>query len=167
MAYAQNGGRLVVTGDAGRYDAWNAQRRENPLVPRLRGLKNVAIRDMADIIPGANLGWRHTVDPPKDGGKALMSDLEKAGWRSPVAFEGLPAHVFVEYRRLRTGAIVAHLVNYIPETPVKGVRLCLKDGERATLEEPLADRPQTVQIGADGKLPNFGMYAIVTIANLK
>lgn len=64
-------------------------------------------------------------------------------------------------------AIVAHLVNYIPETPVKGVRLCLKDGERATLEEPLADRPQTVQIGADGKLPNFGMYAIVTIANLK
>lgn len=167
VAYAQNGGRLVVTGDAGRYDAWNAQRRENPLVPRLRGLKNVAIRDMADIIPGANLGWRHTVDPPKDGGKALMSDLEKAGWRSPVAFEGLPAHVFVEYRRLRTGAIVAHLVNYIPETPVKGVRLCLKDGERATLEEPLADRPQTVQIGADGKLPNFGMYAIVTIANLK
>lgn len=64
-------------------------------------------------------------------------------------------------------AIVAHLVNYIPETPVKDVRLCLKDGERATFEEPLADSPQTVQIGADGKLPGFGMYAIVTIANLK
>ena len=34
VAYAKRGGKLVVTGDSGRYDEWNAQRLENPLKPQ-------------------------------------------------------------------------------------------------------------------------------------
>jgi len=92
-----------------------------------------------------------------------MADLKKAGWRAPVVFENLPAHVFAEYRRLPSGATVVHLVNYIPETPVAGVRLVLASGLRATFEEPFAANLISRSIEADGNLPAFGMYAVVMI----
>jgi hypothetical protein len=76
VAYAKNGGRLVVTGDSGRYNGWNAQRRVNPFLPQLKGLPNVAIRTDADAVK-AVLGWRYTIDAPADGGKALLADLSK------------------------------------------------------------------------------------------
>lgn len=165
VTYARNGGRLIVTGDSGRYDEWNAQRRNNPLLPMLRGSTNVVIRADADLIPDADLDWSYAIDPPKDGGRALMADLAKVGWRSPIRFSGLPDHVLVEYRRLASGGIVAHLVNYIPETPICSLQLSLQDGERAMFEEPFAENSNAVNIGADGKVPSFGMYAIITITH--
>ena len=83
-AYAKSGGRLVVTGDAGRYDGWIAQHRVNPLLPQLKGLANVVCRAEADVIPNAVMSWGYTVPPPADGGAALMEDLRKVGWRPPV-----------------------------------------------------------------------------------
>ena len=162
--WAKKGGKLVVTGDSGRYDDWNAQRRENPLLPQLKEFPNVVLRGSADLIAGADLNWRYSVDPPADGGKALVDDLAKAGWVPPVRFEGLPPHVFAEYRRLRNGKIAVHLVNYVPEKQVDGARLVLGRGEEAEFEEPFGERPAKAKVGPDGALPKFGMYAIVTVA---
>ena len=162
--WAKKGGKLVVTGDSGRYDDWNAQRRKNPLLPRLKRFPNAVLRDSPDLIAGANLDWCYTVDPPADGGKALVDDLARAGWAPPVRLEGLPPHVFVEYRRLGNGKIAVHLVNYVPEKQVDGVRLALGRGEEAEFEEPLGERPAKAKVGPDGALPGFGMYAIVTVA---
>lgn len=161
--WAKAGGKLVVTGDSGRYDDWNAQRRENPLLPRLKGLSNVVLRDSPDLIAGANLDWNYTVDPPKDGGRGLVADLERSGWRPLVRFEGLPPSVFAEYRRLGNGKVAVHLVNYVPEKRVDGVRLVLGRGGEAEFEEPFGERTAKSKVGPDGALPEFGMYAIATV----
>ena len=47
VAYAKRGGKLVVTGDTGRHDEWNAQRLENPLKPQLAG----EICDKVKVLP--------------------------------------------------------------------------------------------------------------------
>ena len=164
VGWAKKGGRLVVTGDSGRYDEWNAQRRVNGFIPRLAGLPNVVLRESSDMIAGADLDWCYTVDPPEDGGRRLVADLEKSGWRPPARFEGLPAHVFAEYRRLDKDHVAVHLVNYAPEKQVDGVRLALARGESAEFEEPLCERPAKVKVGPDGAIPGFGMYAVVTVA---
>ena len=163
VEWAKKGGRLVVTGDSGRYDEWNAQRRENPLLPQLKSFSNVVLRDSPDLIEGADLDWRYSVDPPKDGGRALVADLEKSGWRPPVRFEGLPPHVFAEYRRLPSGGIAVHLLNYDPAHRVEGAKMILPSGRTATVEEPFGDKVAKVAVGSDGALPPFGMYAVVTV----
>ena len=161
--WAKRGGRLVITGDSGRYDEWNAQRRENPLLPQLKGFPNVVLRDTSDQIEGADLDWCYSVNPPKDGGCALVADLEKSGWRPPVRFNGLPPHVFAEYRRLPSGGIAVHLLNYDPATSVKAAKIFLQSGMAATVEEPFGENAAKVEVGSDGALPAFGMYALVTI----
>ena len=130
----------------------------------LKGLSNVVLRESSDMIAGADLNWRYSIDPPKDGGRELLADLEKAGWRLPIRFEGLPPYVFAEYRRLNGGKIAVHLVNDAPEKPVGNARLVLERGESAEFEEPFGDPPSKVNVGSDGALPKFGMYAIVTVA---
>ena len=161
--WAKSGGKLVVTGDSGRCDGWNAQRRENPLLPRLKGFSNVVLRDSPDLIAGADLDWNYTVDPPEDGGRRLVADLGKAGWRPLVRFEGLAPCVFAEYRSMGEGKVAVHLVNYAPESPVGGVRLVLASGEEAWFEEPFGENAAKVKVGPDGALPGFGMYAVVTV----
>ena len=162
--WAKKGGRLVVTGDAGRYDDWNAQRRENTFLPRLNGLVNVAIRSCADMSPGgASCNWRNDVPPPPDGGRALMADLSRIGWKAPVVFSGLPPHVFAEYRRLPSGILAVHLVNYDPAHPVEGAKVSLQSGRKATFEEPFGDSHEVRELPPDGALPAFGQYALIRI----
>ena len=163
VEWAKKGGKLIVTGDSGRYDEWNAQRRENPLLPQLKSFSNVVLRDSPDLIEGADLDWRYSVDPPKDGGRALVADLEKSGWHPPVRFEGLPPHVFAEYRRLPSGGIAVHLLNYDPAHRVEGAKMFLPAGMTATVEEPFGETAAKVAVGPDGALPSFGMYAVVTV----
>ena len=163
VEWAKKGRRLVVTGDSGRYDDWNAQRRENPLLPRLKGFPNVVLRDLSDLIEGADLDWCYSVNPPKDGGRALVADLEKSGWRPHVRFEGLPPHVFAEYRRLASGGIAVHLLNYDPAHRVEAAKIFLPPGRTATVEEPFGEKTGKVEVGPDGALPTFGMYAVVTV----
>jgi len=161
--YARKGGRLVVTGDSGRYDDWNAQRRVNPFLPRLKGLANVVVRPSADIIPKASLGWRNTVPPPADGGKALMDDLAKAGWRAPAELEGFPPHVFAEYRRMKDGALAMHLINYDPDHPIKNARIALPARSKASFEEPFGSDPSARAVPENGTLPTFSQYALVVV----
>ena len=161
--WAKKGGRLVVTGDAGRYDDWNAQRRVNGFLPRLAGLANVSVRKQSDMIANANLNWRYVVPPPKDGGKALMADLAAVGWKAPVRFEGLPPHIFAEYRRMPSGSLAVHLVNYDPAHPVKGARIMLQSGRSATAEEPFGADPSARPLPGDGTLPPFAEYLLVVV----
>jgi len=161
--YAEKGGRLVVTGDSGRCDEWNAERFENPLKNRIGALPNVVWRDRPDFIRGASLGWAYVVPPPKDGGAALMADLAKAGWRPPIVFADLPPHVFAEYRLLLSGALAVHLVNYSPETSVRGARIRLSAGRTATVETPFEACSEKRPLDADGVLPAFAQYALVTV----
>lgn len=163
VRYAEKGGKLVVTGDAGRYDDWNAQRFENTFLPRLKVLPNAVVRAQADLIPGADLAWRYKVSPPKDGGKALMADLARVGWTPPVRFERLPPHVFAEYRRLASGAIAVHLVNYDPAHPVAGTKFVLPPGATATFEEPFGGDPAVKPLALDGALPAFSQYALIMV----
>ena len=165
VAYAQKGGKLVVTGDSGRYDGWIAQRRVNPLLPRLAGMPNVVCRASSDVIPGANLAWGYTIPPPKDGGRALMADLAKVGWRAPLTFTGLPPHVFAEYRRLPSGALAVHLVNYRPEQPIAGAKVSLPAGAKATFVEPFGADAAKKALSGEAVLPSFTMYALVTLAS--
>ena len=163
VGWAKKGGRLVVTGDAGRYDDWNAQRRVNTFLPQLQGLPNVVLRAEADLISGARLAWSYSVPPPADGGKALMADLRAVGWMPPVRFEGLPPHVFAEYRRMASGALAVHLVNYASPRPVEGARIVLPSGKSATVEEPFGADASARPLSADGALPAFAEYLLVTV----
>ena len=123
LDYAKKGGKLVVTGEAGRFDEIYAERFTSPLMDALKTLKlpNVVLRDEVDMLPYAKLNWTYCIAPPKDGGKALMADLAATGWKAPVVFEGLEPHVFAEYKK--DGAkLYVHLLNFNPEAPVKGAR---------------------------------------------
>ena len=163
VGWAKKGGKLVVTGDSGRYDDWNAQRRVNEFLPRLKGLANVVLRSTGDRIPGAKLDWSYVVPPPADGGKALMADLLATGWTPPVRFEGLPQHVFAEYRRMASGALAVHLVNYDPAHPIRGARIILPSGRSATVEAPFEADASVHQLPADGTLPSFAEYLLVIV----
>ena len=163
VGWAKKGGKLVVTGDAGRYDDWNAQRRKNVFLPQLSGLPNVAVRAKADIIPNARVDWRLSVLPPEDGGRALMEDLAKVGWRPPVRFTGMPPHVFAEYRQMSGGRLAVHLVNYDTRHPVENAGIVLGPGEKADFEEPLAEGRGLRCLTESGRLPSFAKYAIVVV----
>ena len=163
VGWAKKGGRLVVTGDSGRYDEWNAQRRRNEFLPRLKGLANVFLRATGDRIADAKLDWSYVVPPPEDGGKALMADLLATGWTPPLRFEGLPPHVFAEYRRMASGALAVHLVNYDPARPVRGARIIPPPGRSATAEAPFEADASARQLPADGTLPSFAEYLLVTV----
>ena len=162
--FARRGGRLVVTGDAGRYDEWNAQRRINPLLPQLKGLANVVMRKSPDLIANAVMGWGYKVPPPSDGGRMLMADLAKVGWKAPVEFENMPPHVLAEYRRLASGELVVHLVNLEPFKPVKGAKIVKGGAGKIVFEEPLAEKAARCELTEGATLPAFAYYAILKVS---
>ena len=164
VAYAKRGGRLVVTGDSGRYDEWNAQRLANPLLPQLAGLPNVALRAKPDLLPSATLGWVYRVAAPTDGGKALMDDLAKVGYAPSVRVLNAPPHVFVEIKRTEKGGAM-FLLNYNPDVPAEGVAVRLPSGAKARFEAAFDDKPVAVDLaatpGGTFALPAFRRAALV------
>ena len=162
VGWAKKCGKLVVTGDAGRYDDWNAQRRTNVFLPKVAGLANVSVRAQSDYI-NARLGWKFIAPPPKDGGRALVADLKKVGWKAPVEFEGLPPHVFAEYRRMPSGELAVHLINYDPSHKIEGARIALPPGKSAVAEEPFGADSAAHPLPADGALPPFAEYMLVVV----
>ena len=165
VAYAKRGGKLVVTGDSGRCDEWNAQRLENPLKLQLAGLPNAVLRDEADMLPSARLGWSYRISAPKDGGRALMADIAATGYRAPFTFRNLPPHVFAEYRTLKDGRLAVHLLNYAPDRRVEGVSVD-SHGASCVFSEPFGTGDRPVAIAPDGKLPAFGMYAFLIVGGI-
>jgi hypothetical protein len=119
--FAKRGGRVVVTGDSGLWDEQGAQRFKNPLRSALAGVPTAGWRDVPDVV-GGNLGWSYKVEPPKDGGKALMDDIAKTGWRPKVRVEGLPPYVFMEVKKMPKGYAV-FLFNYNPSERVSGAKV--------------------------------------------
>ena len=92
-----------------------------------------------------------------------MADLLKTGWTPPVRFEGLPPHVFAEYRRMASGALAVHLVNYDPAHPIQGARIMTPSGKVATAEAPFESDASVHRLPADGTLPSFAEYLLVTV----
>ncbi len=162
-AFAKRGGRLVVTGDSGRYDEWNAQRLENPLLARLKGLPNVALRANHDVLPFASLGWSYRIAAPRDGGKALMADLDKVGYAPPVRVLDVPPHVFAEIKRTEKGFAV-FLLNYNPDAAVEGATIRVAGASRVCFEAPFEDLPVATDLEASGgacRLPVFHRAAVI------
>ena len=161
--FAERGGRLVVTGDSGRYDERNAQRLENPLLPRIAGLPNVVLRAAPDRLPSASFGWAYRIAPPADGGAALMADLAAAGWSPPVRVAGVPPHVFAEFRRM-AGGFALFLLNYNPDAPAEGVSVIGPNGGNVRFEA-ICDGSgvAALPVGPDGavRLPTFRLGAYV------
>ena len=91
-----------------------------------------------------------------------MADLESVGYRAPVEFRNLPPHVFAEYRMLKGGRIAVHLLNYAPERKVEGVSVDLH-GASGEFSEPLREGGRPAAVPTDGKLPAFGMYAMLVV----
>ena len=91
-----------------------------------------------------------------------MADLMSVGYKAPVEFHGLPPHVFAEYRTLADGRIAVHLVNYALDKKVEGVSIDLR-GASCEFSEPLREGDRPVSVGTDGKLPAFGMYAMLVV----
>ena len=130
--WAKKGGRLVVTGDCGRYDECNAQRFENPLAVAVKKMRNVVWLDKTDKLNGrVQRGSR--VNRPADGGVRLMDALRKTGWRNPFAFGLLPESVVAEYKRTADG-IVALLLDFADGSEVKVVREAVYPGYREAFE---------------------------------
>jgi len=165
VAYAKRGGRLVVTGDSGRYDEWNAQRLENPLLSQLVGLPNVVLRRKPDMLPSASLGWKYRVSAPSDGGAALMADLEKVGYNPPFRMKNAPPHVFAELKRTEKG-FALFLLNYNPDAAVRGVSVQVPSGLQVRFESVLDDVPvsSVLEPSSDGSisLPPFKRAALVS-----
>ena len=134
VGWADRGGKLVVTGDSGRYNEFNGQRLANPLLPRLAGKGNVALRKAADVVSPASLGWANKVGASKDNGRALLADLAKTGFRLPFEVENCPETVALDVRRLTDG-YVFHFVNYDPAHAAKSVVVKLADGRRIAVPD--------------------------------
>ena len=101
--------------------------------------------------------------PPADGGKALLDDLAKVGWKAPVRFKGLPPSVFAEYRRMPDGRLAVHLINYDSKHPVRNARILLDGGASATFEEPFGEDAAPRGVADGGALPAFTRYALVVV----
>ena len=166
VAYAKRGGKLIVTGDSGRYDEWNAQRLDNPFLPQLAGLPNVIMRATPDIIQKASLGWCYRIPAPEDGGKALMADLAKTGFDPAVRVLDAPEHVFAEFKRTDKGFAV-FLLNYNPDVAATRVSLRVPAGRKVRFEAAFEDSPisKTLTPSSDGglRLPSFKRCALVVV----
>jgi hypothetical protein len=166
VEFAERGGRLVVTGDSGRYDEWNAQRLENPLLPRIAGLPNVVLRAVPDRLPATSFGWGYRAAPPADGGAALMADIASTGWKPPVRVIGAPPHVFAEFRRTPDG-FALFLLNYDPDKPAEGVSIVAPAGREIQFEEMpgIGTHATPLAPATDGviRLPAFKLGAFVEL----
>ena len=165
VAYAKTGGRLVVTGQSGRYDEWNRQRFGNPLREQVAALPNVAWRDAPDVAPAKRMNHiRYALNPPEKGVKPLLDDLARTGYRPEVEVVVAPETTFAELRRA-DGRSYLHLLDYRFVQVVPGVRVRLPEGARPTFATPFADAPAPAPESLGGgvwRLPDFRGYALVS-----
>lgn len=138
VAWAREGGKLVVTGDSGACDELNRQYFENPLRAQLPKTANVVWRERVDeLVAPAKLAWVYSVPAPKDNGDAMVGDLAKVGWKAPYELQNVPEWVFAETKRTSSGYAL-HLVNYNPSRQMVSVSV-VAPGYRVTREAPFDD----------------------------
>ena len=137
IAWAKNGGKLVVTGDSGRYDSFNAQYLENPFIPAIKDLPGVVTRKDCDTVSPALLAWVNQIGAPVDHGQALLDNIRATGFDLPFDISGCPEWVAVDVRRGEKSYIL-HFVNYNPAKQAKGITIRPKEGKAVKLE-PFAE----------------------------
>ena len=169
VAYAKKGGRLVCTGEAGRDDEWNRQRFSNPLKDAVGGLPNVTWREEPDVAKAKRMTHiQYALYPPEKGVGPLLGDLKKVGWRPQVEVLAAPETVFAQFKQDAAGNVGSvHLLSYVFNRPVAGVRVRLPAGRRPTFAAPFdgapsADAPREVKPGV-WELPSFEKYAYCEI----
>ena len=171
VRFARRGGRLIVTGESGAYDALYRQRRDNPLVKGLAGCESVVRRDEVDMAPIKSSGWTIKVAAPADGGRRLMADL--AGVWSPAIRIQAPPTVLAEVKR-GPKAYYVHLVNYARKPIGQGARIEFSVAGLASISctfaapmEGRAAAPITAKAAEADRhaidLPPFSEYAVVSI----
>jgi hypothetical protein len=171
VRFARRGGRLIVTGESGAYDACYRQRRDNPLAKGLDGCRGVVRRAEVDTAPVKSAAWTIKVAAPGDGARRLLADLA-AIWSPTVRIQA-PATTFAEVKR-GPQAFYVHLVNYSREPVARGARieLCVKrlDPAGCTFAAPMENRPAAPigvkKVGPDRyaiDLPAFAEYAVLSV----
>jgi len=168
VAYAKRGGRLVCTGESGRFDEWNRQRHLNPLKEATKGLANVVWRDEPDVAKAKVMNHiKYTLRRPVRGSGPFLDDLAKTGWRGAVEVVSAPETVFAQYKTDGKAITSVHLVNYVFTKPAGAVRLRVPEGRKPVFSAPfdagVAGAPR--EVGTDvWELPDFQRYAYVTFA---
>ncbi len=169
VRFAEGGGRMIVTGQSGRYNADYRQRPDNPLTKAIAAFDSVVRRDEVDIAPVKSPWWRMRIGAPLDGGKRLLADLSKL-WSPSVRIDA-PESVFVEVKRDQNGMYV-HLINYNREAAASNVRVKLA-GDKIALGKcvvavPMEERaasvvsPNTVGTAwSEIEIPTFAEYAVL------
>ena len=138
VAWAEKGGKLIVTGDSGRCDELNRQHLGNPLRAKLPRTANVVWRDRADELAAkSSMHWTYRVPAPKDGGDALVADLRKVDFRTPFELVNVPKWAALEVKRTADGYAL-HFVNYRPSVPMKGLEV-RAPGFKVTRSAPFDD----------------------------
>lgn len=171
VRFARRGGRLIVTGQSGAYDASYRQRRDNPLTKGLDGCRHVVCRAEVDVTPIKSSGWTIQVAGAADGGRRLMADLA-AVWSPAIRIQTLPT-VFAEVKRGKKEFYV-HLLNYARKTGVPNARieLCVQGLAPAgcTFAAPMEGHPAApvaVKTARPDRfvieLPLFAEYAVVMV----
>ena len=169
--YAKKGGRLVCTGESGRYDEWNRQRFSNPLKEAVAGLPNVVWRNAHDTARSKCMTHiKYVIYPPDNGVQPLLGDIAKTSWRPAVEVVSAPESVFAQFKRDDSGNVVSvHLLNYEFLKPVSGVRIRVPAGMVPSFAAPFegarpAGAPREVGPGV-WELPPFAKYAYCTLAS--
>ncbi|MBQ6915999.1 MAG: hypothetical protein IJQ65_09770 [Kiritimatiellae bacterium] len=141
--YAKRGGRLVCTGESGRYDEWNRQRFGNPLKDAVAGFPNVVWRNDYDTAKVKRMTHiEYAIHPPDKGVRPLLGDIAKTGWCPEVEVLSAPETVFAQFKLGPDGKVNAvHLLNYVFLKPVSGVRLRLPAGIVPCFAAPFDETP--------------------------
>jgi len=169
--YAKKGGRLVCTGESGRYDEWNSQRFSNVLKEAVVGLTNVVWREKHDVAKAKYMTHiRYALYPPENGVRPILDDLSQVGFKPQVEVLSAPETIFAQYKQDEAGNVCSvHLVNYEFKTPVSGVRIRVPAGKIPMFTAPFDDatsggKPREVAPGV-WELPPFIRYAFCTLKN--
>ncbi len=172
LRFAHRGGRLIVTGESGVYDAKYRQRGDNLLARGLQGCAGAVQRAEVDMVPIKGTGWTIRVAAPTDGGQRLLEDV--AGLWSPAVRIEAPPTVLAEIKRGENGLYV-HLVNYDRQPVTQGARVAFSikglDPDCITWAAPMEGRPASSiaakEAGPDRcavDVPPFANYAVVSVA---
>jgi hypothetical protein len=173
IQFANRGGRLIITGESGWHEELYRQRRNNPLIDRLKGMDNVSWLADTEFAPVKSGGWKLLVGNPGKAGQHLLESLEKF-W-SPKIRVFAPETVFVNIKKENEKTFYIHLLNYAPESVRQGIRIGISEKEDIEISEssialPMENKPkETISFSSDSKglkslkLPGFDKYALVTL----
>jgi hypothetical protein len=184
LAYARQGGTLIVTDNTGRFNQWRERRRVNPFVPA-RSEGNGRIVVIAKIIPAVRVGRAGGADEDPEPGATLRQSVHMSPpqWVLPanhaeifrVIRDGLHKGLSVEttaplttamelLQRDATHETIAHFVNFDRPHPLAPFNARVRVqylGPVKSVEyfTPDADDPQGLTFESSGGIVQFTVPA--------